>query len=576
MKTRALLLIAILIANFHLMAQTNGFVNAYDSMHQVFSKYYPYTRWKALNWDAVNAEIRPRVLNAAASGDSVAFYIALKSYFDFTHDGHVGFRHGWQRIQDQARYRQIGGSCGFALTLLDDGREVVRLVNPGSPAAIAGIQFGAAILEINDKPVNTVLDTVPVLWAEMIPATLEFKTINQGRFIGRAPVGSTMKVKFLNRGSTDPETATMTAVNDNYLTFNQTSMHPVEPVLGVFPRVLQPSGYGYIKMNNEGGDSALLKQEYNDFKNTLLNFGQQGVKGLVLDFRVNCGGDDALSAAIAGFFHPDTALYEFQTWYNPALDSIEVWPLPIAHYDPQTLKPVYRQDYPPGSLYTEPQTVYYDKPLVVMVNPRSISSGEGIPMMLQKLHRGKVVSFYGTNASFGMCSREHHFFPAPDDLLLSYEYGQSVDRNLKIQLDSDSTMNGGVRPDIRVPLNDTVIDQLYKDSIDVELNYAVKTLTSILGISHPQTDQNAPGLLQPEPNPFSAITRLSYYLPGDGFAELEFCDISGRVLQTLVNSNEKAGLHSITFDGTSYNRGLYFFRLKTGGSSVTRKCIITQ
>ncbi|MCK9421480.1 MAG: S41 family peptidase [Bacteroidales bacterium] len=134
--------------------------------------------------------------------------------------------------------------------------------------------------------------------------------------------------------------------------------------------------------------------------------------------------------------------------------------LPIAHYDPQTLNP--------GSLYTEPQTVYYDKPVVVMVNPRSISSGEGFPMMIQKLHRGKVVSFYGTNASFGMCSRELSFFPPPDDLLLSYEYGQNV------------------------------------------------------------------------PNPFSTLTRLSYNLPCDTFVELGFCDITGRVLQILVSSREKA------------------------------------
>jgi hypothetical protein len=87
----------------------------------------------------VNSGIRPLIINAATSGDSAAFYIALKSYFDHTHDGHINFRHGWQTVQDQARYRQIGGSYGFALTLLDDGREVVRLVNPGSPAAQTGL-----------------------------------------------------------------------------------------------------------------------------------------------------------------------------------------------------------------------------------------------------------------------------------------------------------------------------------------------------------------------------------------------------------------------------------------------------
>ncbi len=259
-------------------AQQNGFVKAYDSMHQVFSHTYPYTKWKAIRWDAVDQQIRPQVLAAAASGDSAAFYIALKSYFNHTHDGHVGFGHGWQSVQDAARYRQIGGSYGFAVIRLDDGRVVAHLVNPGSPAALAGMQFGATLLEVNDAPVDQVFDTVPVLWAEMIPATLEFIRINQGRLIGRVPVGKSMKIKFVNRGTTIPFTATLSAVDDQYLTYNQTTIHPVEPELGVFSHILQPSGYGYIKMNNEGRDSALLKKEYNDFRDALTGFDQQGVK----------------------------------------------------------------------------------------------------------------------------------------------------------------------------------------------------------------------------------------------------------------------------------------------------------
>jgi len=567
-------MMTVLMSSYVVTAQVNGFVNAYDSMHQVFSHTYPYTKWKAIRWGEVNQQIRPQVLAAAASGDSVAFYIALKSYFDHTHDGHVGFRNGWQSVQDEARYRQIGGSYGFAVIRLDDGRVVAHLVNPGSPAALAGMQFGATLLEVNEAPVDQVLDTVPVLWAEMIPATLEFKRINQGRLIGRAPAGKSMKVKFLNRGTTIPLTATLSAVDDQYLTFNQTTMHPVEPELGVFSRILQPSGYGYIKMNNEGGDSTLLKKEYNDFKDALTGFNQQGVRGVVLDFRVNCGGDDALSAAIAGLFYPDTAFYEFQTWYDPASDSNKIWPLRLAHYDPLTLNPVYRTYYPPGALYTEPQSVYYNKPVVVMVNPRSISSGEGVPMMLQKLKRAKVVSFYGSNGSFGMCQQVHYLFPSPDDLKVKYEYGQSVDRQMKVQLDSDSTMCGGVKPDIRVPINDTVIDQLYPDSIDVELNYAVKVLNSVMGTGDLKGAGTGLLLEQNVPNPFTGTTRISYVLPSDALVELLFCDITGRPLRHLVSRHENAGTHTITFNGTDFTQGLYFFRLKAGHSEVTRKCII--
>ncbi len=567
-------MIAVLLASAGLRSQTNGFLQAYDNMHKSFSKYYPFTQWKAIKWDDVNSWIRPMIQDAESAGDSAGFYIALKSYYDYTHDGHVGFRHGWQNVLNEARYRQIGGSYGFAVTQLDDGREVARLVNPGSPAYLAGMRFGATILEVNDKPVGEVLDTLPVLWAEMVPATLEFKKINQRRFLGRGPVGQTIKVKFLNRGSSSEMTATLTAVDDNYLTYDQTSMHPVEPVLGVFSRVLQPSGYGYIKMNYEAADSVQIRADYLAFKNALIGFNQQGVKGLVLDFRVNSGGNDGLAAAIAGLFHPDTVLYEIQTWYNPNSDTIEIMPVYVEHFDPQTLKLVKRLNYPKGYLYSEPQGFYYNKPMVVMVNPRNISSGEGVPMMLKKLQRAPVVSFYGSNGSFGMVDWSIYLFTPPDSLHVTFPFGQSVDGNLVVQLDSDSLMSGGVTPTVRVPLNDTVLDRLYIDSMDVELNYAVKTLNSMLGIWDPLAGVPGPVLDQNIPNPFRGSTLITYRLPSETFAVLDFLDITGRILQTLVSRQEKAGTYDVFFNGSSYAPGVYFFRLNAGGSEVTRKCVI--
>jgi len=146
--------------------------------------------------------------------------------------------------------------------------------------------------------------------------------------------------------------------------------------------------------------------------------------------------------------------------------------------------------------------------------------------------------------------------------------------NLRVQVDSDSAMNGGVTPDIRVPLNDTVMDPLYIDSVDVELQYAVKTLSSILGLSHPQDKSIEPGLEQNNPNPFSSTTTVTYRIQSDSYVILEFCDIYGRILQTLVSRFESSGPHTVTLDGSPFAAGIYLFRLKAGAGIVTRKCII--
>jgi carboxyl-terminal processing protease len=575
MKKWNLILIVFLINTGWLVAQTNGFVQAYDSMHQVFSVYYPMGDWKSIDWNTLNETIRPKIESAAESNDTIAFYTALQEYVSTTHDGHVNIRHGWENIRAASIQRQIGGSYGFIVAGLDDGRIVARLIEPESPADYAGMEFGAEILEVNDQPVHSVLDTIPVLWAEIIPATTEAKKLNQYRFIGRAPIGHSIKIKFQNRGASDPVSVTLIATDDNLSTFNQTAIVPVfDPESSVTAEILQPSGFGYIKLTSVYGDSVTIIDLYTDFRDAIISFINSNVPGMILDLRSNVGGFDGIAAALSGFFYDEVAFYEYQTWYNPESDSLEIVPMPIEHLNPATLEFYINPEYPYGALYTEPQGVYFENPVMVMVGPRNISSGEGPAMMLQKLPNCKVVSFYGSCASFAMVDRLHYFFPPPDGLFLRYPYGVSWDENYIIQLDSDSTMTGGVIPDIRVPVNDTVINQLYIDSLDVELNYTIKILQTTLGIDDLQALEDAAVLEQNSPNPFSNSTRISYTLGSGSFVSLILFDLQGRKRINLVNGRQEKGSYSVQLDATGLSKGVYFYRLIAGKNVISKKCLI--
>lgn len=197
--------------------------------------------------------------------------------------------------------------------------------------------------------------------------------------------------------------------------------------------------------------------------------------------RINSGGLDALSAALAGFFYTEPVLYENLSYYDPELGSLEIFPIPIPTFDPETLKPRYNPDYPDGALFIEPQLLNFSQPVMVMVSPRGVSSGEGLPMALQKLPQCKVVGFHGTHGSFALVGTLYNVISPPDSLCILYPFGCSLDKNFQIQLDSDADFFGGVMPDYRVPINDTVLDQLYLQHQDVELKYAIKILNSILG-----------------------------------------------------------------------------------------------
>ena len=82
------------------------------------------------------------------------------------------------------------------------------------------------------------------------------------------------------------------------------------------------------------------------------------------------------------------------------------------------------------------------------------------------------------------------------------------------------------------------------------------------------------------PNPASAISKIYYELPIDGHVFLQVYDITGRQIATLVNGSRKAGYHSISFDVSALQKGVYNYRIivqtKTTIWVQTKKIIVIK
>ena len=109
-----------------------------------------------------------------------------------------------------------------------------------------------------------------------------------------------------------------------------------------------------------------------------------------------------------------------------------------------------------------------------MINTGCISSGEGVAMGVKNLPDGRVVGFWSTNGSFGM-SGDNALMP--DGLTASFPYGQSLDKDKVVQIDSRNGV-GGISPNKKIPMT---IENALKWGVgqDVELEYALKALTEI-------------------------------------------------------------------------------------------------
>ena len=83
-------------------------------------------------------------------------------------------------------------------------------------------------------------------------------------------------------------------------------------------------------------------------------------------------------------------------------------------------------------------------------------------------------------------------------------------------------------------------------------------------------------LSQNYPNPFNPTTSLQYAIGSRQFVTLKVYDLLGREIATLVNEEKPAGEYEVEFNGSNLPSGIYFYQLKAGQFSETKKMILLK
>lgn len=423
---------------------------------------YPFTEWKRINWDMLYKEFAPRVAAAEASHDRRAFYKALREFLWRIPDGHVELEGDDGGLQQD----EVGSSFGFGLAELDDHRVVVSHMWPEGPAARAGITVGTELIAWNGLPVEQALSTAPYFWSAEPPATVGGRRLEQLRFLPRSPAGGRASLTMRKRGSSSAEDVTLTAVPSE---ITERGFSPLkEFYLGgpVETRTLS-SGCGYIRIRYV---LPTLIQPYPEERiaNALRRFQKSSARGVILDVRGNFGGSDAMVARMMAFFRSREIVYEYPGVYNPAARRFE-----IMESDAVRLVPA------------EP---HYSGRVVVLIDARTLSSGEGIPLILKGLPNVSILGWRGTHGSFAI-NKKTIFLPA--DLSASFPQAQSIGPDRRIQIDSDYTGRGGVQPDWRPPLNENTFEAVFREDSDYLLGIGESVLLGGISIPNAVGDPSA-------------------------------------------------------------------------------------
>lgn len=123
-------------------------------------------------------------------------------------------------------------------------------------------------------------------------------------------------------------------------------------------------------------------------------------------------------------------------------------------------------------------------------------------------------------------------------------------------------------------LNNTLNDPPIADAFSRE--YAVWSLT--IASVEERSDLPARFMMNPaRPNPLTGKTNLTFGLPAKTAVYLAVFDVTGRRIKQVLDGKEfPAGWRTATINGSTWETGIYFYRLNAGENKGTGKLVVRR
>jgi hypothetical protein len=83
-------------------------------------------------------------------------------------------------------------------------------------------------------------------------------------------------------------------------------------------------------------------------------------------------------------------------------------------------------------------------------------------------------------------------------------------------------------------------------------------------------------LYQNYPNPFNPSTRIKFQIPNRALVTLKIFDVLGNEVGVLVNREMETGSYEVEFHASNLPSGIYFYQLKAGNYTETKKMILLK
>ncbi|HXK50362.1 MAG TPA: GLUG motif-containing protein [Clostridiales bacterium] len=149
-------------------------------------------------------------------------------------------------------------------------------------------------------------------------------------------------------------------------------------------------------------------------------------------------------------------------------------------------------------------------------------------------------------------------------------------------IDSSAAGEGRTTPEMTLPYSgNTYVGwdfvNVWKDDT-ANQNNGYPTFLWVSGIEEdddymiPETSR----LYQNYPNPFNPVTQIRFDLAKTGNVKLSVYNINGQKVAELLNGVQNAGIHTVEFDGSYLNSGVYYYTLEADSREMSRKMLLVK
>ena len=119
----------------------------------------------------------------------------------------------------------------------------------------------------------------------------------------------------------------------------------------------------------------------------------------------------------------------------------------------------------------------------------------------------------------------------------------------------------------------------YTESVVFENDMIIGDGFATFNLSDTESDMVIPvvsSLGYAYPNPFNPTTSLDYSLANDTHVSIAVYDVSGQVVESLVDGYKNAGNYNVVWDAHNYSSGIYFIGMNVNGDYYTQKLMLVK